>query len=196
MKRNILLIIFILVLIYLIWKQFSTDQYGYNEPEEHDNVYLTEDDSWLKFIDESGDFSVHYPADWELEDHSYKEEMIRADISREAHTGVQIRMISTSNLDLQDFAPPYIDQFMEEMKAHWKGNIYENQRDFLYIGSNYGCKSTILFDREDGEKWLFIEYIWLRSNYVLIFQAGTRQEFQADKEPVLDQIAASLKFLN
>jgi len=44
MKRNILLIIFILVLIYLIWKQFSTDQYGYNEPEEHDNVYLTEDD--------------------------------------------------------------------------------------------------------------------------------------------------------
>ena len=68
-----------------------------------DNSYFTDSEGWMKFVDESGEYSVFYPANWELEDHSYKNEMIRADISQEGHTGVQIRMIDTSESDTFSF---------------------------------------------------------------------------------------------
>jgi len=196
MRRNILLVTFFLILILVVWNNCKKDPADY--PDQvgiEDNVYITENDNWLRFQDEDGYYSVQYPFDWELEDHSFKNEMIRADISREAHTGIQIRIIRKSSTDLVEFTESYINQFMNEMESHWKGSIEEIERSFKYIDGNYGCKSSIIFEREDGENWLFIEYIWLRNSYTLVFQCGTKLELRSVKEPILDKIAASLEFL-
>jgi len=196
MRRNILSILLFLVLILIIWNKCTggpvDDQSNIGL---EDNVYATGNDNWLRFQDENGDYALLYPSDWELEDNSYKNEMIRADISREAHTGLQIRIIKTTSNDLEKFTGSYIDQFMNEMKSHWKGEISQLERNYLNIGENYGCRSSIIFERDDDENWLFLEYIWLRSNYALVFQCGTKLELRSEKEPVLDQIAASLEFI-
>ncbi|KQC02970.1 MAG: hypothetical protein APR54_02540 [Candidatus Cloacimonas sp. SDB] len=196
MKRNILLILLAIVFILVIWsRKEQNNEFQAEEFFDTDNLHQTADENWLRFQDESGLYAVNFPSNWQLEDSSYKNEMIRADIFHYNNTGLQIRMLSTSKDDLMDFCAFYIPQYMDEMESRWKGDIRELDREFKYIGKNYGCKSTIEFNRADGENWLLIEYIWLRKGNILVFQAGTEREEHLAQESVLDQIAASLEFL-
>lgn len=196
MERKFL---YVLVLVGLMIGYFvflNRDKDDLEQLETTDNSYLTDTAGWLKFIDESGDYSILYPANWELEDNSFRNEMIRADISQDYHTGVQIRKINTRNSDLKDFAESYISNFMDEMQDYWRGEIREVNRTFTYMGENYGCRSEIVMTKANGEEWLFLEYIWLREGYALAFQCGTKLDKRSDQVPQLDQIAASLEFLN
>ncbi|MFC1887617.1 PsbP-related protein [Candidatus Cloacimonadota bacterium] len=196
MKRNILMILLMLVLILVVWNHCSkSGEEDFDYFKEQDSDHLTENENWLRFQDESGDYSLQYPSNWELEDNSYKNEMIRADISREGHTGLQIRMIQTRNTNSEEFADSYIEQFKKEMLSYWKGSLDETERKFIEIGTYYGCRSEMIMHKGNGESWLFLHYVWLRDDYALVFQCGTKEELRSEQEPVLDQIAASLQFL-
>jgi hypothetical protein len=196
MKRKFLLI-FVIVgfLLTFIFLEYSRNREDLDFYSEEDNIYLTDNDDWLQFIDESGEYSLLYPANWQLEDHSYKNELIRADVSKEGHTGLQIRMLKTQQDDIRDFSEIYLDQFRSDMLNYWEGVLKETERTFKNIGRNYGCRSTIIMEKGNGEDWLFLEFIWLRDDYALVFQCGTKLEMRPDQESLLNQIAASLEFL-
>lgn len=195
MERKFLLILVLVGVLVTFFIVLNRDKDDFEEYEEADNSYLTESAGWLKFIDESGEYSVFYPDNWELEDHSYKNEMIRADISREGHTGVQIRMINTRETELAIFSDSYINNFIQEMRDYWQGEIEELSRTYTHLGDNYCCRSEISMTKGNGEKWVFLEYIWLNKGYALAFQCGTKLEKRSEKVPQLDQIASSLSFL-
>ena len=141
MERKFLYVLVLVGLLIGFFVFLYRDKADFDQYEATDNSHSTDTADWLKFIDESGDYSVLYPANWELEDHSYKNEMIRADLSQNGHTGVQIRIINARNDELENFAEVYLSNFMEEMIDYWQGEIREVDRSFTYMGDNYGCRS-------------------------------------------------------
>ncbi len=195
MKRKFLYVFIIVAITMVFLVLMSSKNKDLEHYEEQDNSYLSDSERWLKFIDESGEYSLLYPADWELEDRSFRDEMIRADISKNGHSGVQIRMMNASTSDLANFSESYIADFMEEMQGYWQGEIREIDRSYASIGVNYGCRSEISMKKGNGEEWLFLEYIWLHNDYALAFQCGTKLEKRSEQVPQIDQIAASLIFL-
>ncbi len=161
------------------------------EAEQSSNVV-----NLLVFQDKAENYLIRYPHDWNLKDNTSAGHMIRADITKDKNTGLQIRIHGAVSADFDRYVDSYVEQFVEDMKEHWKGSIRETGRRFEEIGANSGCLVTIVFERKDGTNWFFKQYLWPRKDEVHILQCGTPLESQIENEPILDRIAATFEFLD
>jgi len=148
------------------------------------------------FRDTAEDYLIRYPRDWILKDNTSMGHMIRADITKDKNTGLQIRVHKTVSSDFHRYVDLYVMQFIEDMKEHWKGSLRETGRRFEEIGTSSGCLVTMEFERGDGTKWFFKQYLWPRKDDVYILQCGTPLESRLENEPMLDRIAATFEFLD
>ncbi|MBN1327261.1 MAG: hypothetical protein JW996_04865 [Candidatus Cloacimonetes bacterium] len=158
--------------------------------ENYPDNYLEEKHS---YYDTEGGYQLKYPAEWSLEDHAFKQEMIRADISFGQEAGLQIRIMEITGTETA-FIDGYSNTFQREMSSYWQGKIYEKNRFQGIIGKYQGHKIDLIFNRDDGENWFFREYIWFRKGKAYVFQSGTKLENKEKYLPALDDIAASMIF--
>jgi hypothetical protein len=151
---------------------------------------------WYIFRDETENIQLHYPSHWEIRDHSAKDQLIRADLSDGKQAGLQVRVQKNVQTDLESFAQSYLEQFIADMKNHWKGDIGVIEQRVEQIGKHRGFRALLVLNRGDGQKWLLKEFIWKRDEKVVIFQAGARSGVIHIYEPLFDKIAGSFTFLD
>jgi hypothetical protein len=151
---------------------------------------------WKIFRDESENIQLSYPSHWELIDHSSEDQLIRADLSDGKWAGLQVRVQKNVQEDLEQFAETYLEQFMSDMKNHWKGDIGVIDRGFDQIGKHRGFRALLVLNRGDGQKWLLKEFIWKKQDKTVIFQAGAQSGLIYIYEPLFDKIAGSFTFLD
>jgi len=151
---------------------------------------------FIVFQDDAENYLIRYPHDWSLEDSTSGGHMIRADITKDQSTGLQIRIHRAVSSDVHRYVASHVEQFLEDMKAHWKGSIHETGRHYGEIGTNSGCRVTMVFERSDGTNWFFKQYLWPRGDEVVLLQCGTPLESQLENEPILDRISATFEFVD
>ncbi len=151
------------------------------------------------FTDERGGYSLRYPLEWTLRDHSSRDDMIRADLLGPDNSGLQIRILDFEPRDFNRFVDQYLRRFMDEMSSHHGGGIQELDRVFGALGQEDSCVAHIQLHRADGQQWLLLEYLWSMQgnmkNKVLVFQGGTPAERAESLEPEILSIARSLRLL-
>jgi hypothetical protein len=81
------------------------------------------------------------------------------------------------------------------MAEHWKGEFVVTDRRCGLVGRHEGCRLSELFDRPDGERWLFVQYLWPHGENAIILESGTKAAVRRLHEPQLDAIAESLRLL-
>lgn len=150
---------------------------------------------WKIFRDDTEHIQLHYPSHWGINDYSGKNQLIRADLSDGSRAGLQVRVQNDVQTDLENFAQSYLEQFMTDMKKHWKGDIGVIDRGFEQIGKHRGFRALLVQTRPDGQKWFLKEFIWKQDGKVVIFQAGARSGMIHIYEPLFDKIAGSFTFL-
>ncbi|PIE01940.1 MAG: hypothetical protein CSA81_09330 [Acidobacteria bacterium] len=145
--------------------------------------------SWCIFTDRELNYQLEYPCSWQVEDHTRKKGMIRADLSHSS-MGFQIRQYA-KNRSLESFALRYVEKFKQDMETHWKGKM-----EFL----SASCEQNrywahLRLKRADGQIWDFWEYIFADHNNFVAFQCGAPYNETQDAENVFEQIANSFQFL-
>jgi len=147
------------------------------------------------FTDASGGYALRYPGDWSLADHSAKDEMIRADISRDTGLGLQVRLMPMDGGTLAGFVDAYIKQFTTDMRGHYRqAQLSSGDRLFTTLGPN-PCFTVTFYHRRGGrDNWLLKSYLFATGGKALVLQSGTRLAAAEANEPILDAIAASVRF--
>ncbi|MCD4817216.1 MAG: hypothetical protein K8S23_00815 [Candidatus Cloacimonetes bacterium] len=183
-----ILILFISILI-----MSCNAQQNENKDTKKDQRY-SEESPYKIFTDKGKGYEIIYPSYWKFEDKTNDNHMIRADIYKDNNVGLQIRWYSISGV-FNGFIDSYIQSFIQEMQGHWKGSIKEEKREFKTIAGKEACWVWIYAEKENGERWLFKEYLYKNGTNIIAFQSGVLRIYQDTYEKELDAIANSMKFL-
>ena len=154
---------------------------------------LPTDDGLRTFRDRAVGHAFDFPAAWKLTDHTRGAGHIRADVNH-GETGLQVRVLDRGKRTFRSFVDWYVDQFVDDMVGYWRGDMREERRTFDRDGETQSCPVSLSFDRADGQRWLFKQYLWTRGGRVVVFQAGTPWAKRAEGQLALDAIAASFSF--
>lgn len=185
----IILIIILCTVVILRLKQQQIDEF-----REWKDAQPVENTGKRTYTDDGGSYLIEYPADWDVEDHSFKNEMIRADINRDEIVGFQIRLLENPGIPEQDYTGRYLTTFAEEMRTHWQGRV-EIISAMKNIGEGFHhWQGSLSLIRADDSKWFLKEYIWFNNDRILVFQSGTPWKYRELYEPILDEVAASVEF--
>jgi len=157
-----------------------------------DDNYSDENIVTSYFKDESGKYALHYPADWALEDHSFKNELIRADLFLAEITGIQIRIMDYDGRDQDRYIRGYLNNFEQDMEEHWQGKATNVEKNSNVFSKTNCWKLSLDFISGQDQEWYFIHYLWFRDSDVLVFQSGIMQKYQQLYEQVIDEIARSV----
>jgi len=149
----------------------------------------------LTFHDRGGGYQIQYPPNWTLDDNTTAGQMIRANIGHGKTVGLQIRMYDGVEKEFGNFVDWYADQFIEDMRGHWGGEMSVVGREHGRIGKCPGSRLSFVLNRRDGEKWFFKHYLWPQGKRVIVLQCGTPVELRQQNEPVLDKIAETFEFV-
>ncbi len=150
---------------------------------------------WAVFKDKNEDFQLKYPAHWQIEDHSDKDQLVRADISKDKTAGVQVRVQKNMKQEFKAFTASYLDHFTDDMTGHWKGTTTLISSKFEKIGTHHGFSAALVLKRGDGQKWFLKQFLWNKGDKVYILQSGAEYNKVHIYEPLFDKIAGSFKLL-
>jgi hypothetical protein len=150
---------------------------------------------WIWFIDKKEKYRFRFPGNWQFNDYSTGDRLIRADINDGELAGLQVRVQTNVKQDFNAFVEAYLNQFMDDMASHWKGPIDVIDQKFERIGKHEGFRAALVLKRQDGQKWFLKEFLWKRGEKVVIFQAGALSGWVHIYEPLFDKIAGSFSFL-
>jgi len=193
MIRNILLIILIIIIGFLLFNKCSSGK-------QRENVeFVSEVEvaplEWKIFKDRTGRYEVSYPKGWTLVSKSNENGMIRADISKGNEAGLQIRKYNISNKSSDDFVKVYLENFVQEMERHWSGKFTQLSFDKRDLKESRYYRVEYSFLRGDGQKWFFIEYVWVKEETAIAFQCGIEDRLVEKYRSEFDLIADSFKFV-
>lgn len=194
MKRYFPLILIIVMVITVIQQRKKKTDFTKDNLQEYSENTELEEQGDLFFQDLTGGYTLTYPSDWKLQDSSYKDEFIRADLYKGNDIGLQIRLYNLNNQILDDFITDYVKQFQEDMKKRWNGEMEILNRRTIAGKNGEFRQIEINFTKNDGERWTFIEYVWQLDDKILVFQSGYLTEKVIEGKSKLDKIANSLKF--
>lgn len=151
-------------------------------------------DAMLTFHDRGGGYQIQYPSNWTLDDNTAANQMIRANIGQGDTVGFQIRLYDDVQKEFDEYVDWYADQFIEDMRGHWGGEMSVIGREHGLIGKHPGSRLSYILSRRDGGKWFFKHYLWPQDERVIVLQCGTPVELRRQNEPVLDKIAETFEF--
>lgn len=194
MIRNILLIILVIVIGFLLFNKFSSK--NSNESVEFVSETEVAPVEWKVFKDRTGGYEVSYPKGWLLVSKSNENGMIRADISKSNEAGLQIRKYSIGNQSSDVFVQSYLGTFIEEMESHWSGKFTQLSYDKRDLPESNYYRVEYSFLRGDGQKWFFIEYVWVQNQMGITFQCGIEDRLVEKYRGEFDLIADSFRFTN
>lgn len=145
-------------------------------------------------IDNINGYSFEYPDQWKAKKFPNSKNLIKGEINKNNNTGMQIR-VYPSKEDFREFVQDYVNDFMQQMQKHWSGQMVIISKEYTIV-SGYDC-FVVSFDftRKDKKRWFFKQYLWPRDNDVLIIQSGTTYQLRSLNEPLIDEVAKSLKFI-
>ncbi len=121
--------------------------------------------------------------------------MIRADISKGNEAGLQIRKYTLSKQNSDEFVQSYLDTFVDEMENHWSGKFTQLSFDKRDLRESNYYRVEYSFLRGDGQKWFFIEYIWVQAETAIAFQCGIEERLVEKYRGEFDLIADSFRFV-
>ena len=139
-------------------------------------------------------YSFEYPFGWKAQVFPDSKDLVKAEINKEANTGVQIRIYKTKR-DLRNFLEWYVEDFMRQMQKHWGGDMVVYDQKFANVAGQECFVVMFDFIRRDNKRWFLKQYLWPVDNGVLVLQSGTLFELRLLNEPEIDSIARSLKFV-
>jgi len=194
MIRNILLVIIIIVIGFLLFNKFSSA----NSSKEVEFVSEAEvtPQQWKTFKDRAGGYLVSYPKGWLLVSKSGENGMIRADISKGNEAGLQIRKYTLGKQSRDEFVHDYLDTFVSEMENHWSGQFTQLSYDKRDLNESSYYRVEYSFLRGDGQKWFFIEYVWIQDETAIAFQCGIEERLVEKYRGEFDLIADSFRFVD
>ena len=143
------------------------------------------------FIDAWGGYQLTLPDGWRVNDRRSGTHMIRADITR-GEFGFQIRVLKNVRAENREaFVQRYIESFVRDMQGHWGGKIEKGELDCSALGTTPGCRVSLFQDRKDGSSYWLGQYVWLREQTAVVFQAGAPRAMGSDARAQIDRIAAT-----
>ena len=188
----ILIIILALTIMQQRKKVTNFNKIDYDRIEED----VTNSSGLVDYVDKKGGYSLQHPDDWELSDSSYKNEMIRADIFQGNDIGFQVRLYKNDRKNFKQFVSDYLDQFEQDMVKRWGGELETVKRNFVEERKNVYYRVLYNHNKEEGDEWRYLEYIWNLDDQVLWFQCGFNHEKVPDGITQLDEVAESVLLFN
>jgi len=142
------------------------------------------------FTDREGGYTLDVPCNWKVQDHSRKNQMIRANFSR-GKMGFQVRMFRNRD-SLATFYPGYLKQFISDMEHHWHGEAEVLEES---LGTRF-YRTEIEMQRGDGKVWVFWEYLFENQGTIIVFQCGAMKNDREAATSVFNAIADSMEFVD
>ncbi len=194
-RKRLLILLFIVIIITLIISKCNEPKSEYRNLET-DSANEVVPADWKIFKDKFGGYLLRYPKDWKLESKTAEKKMIRADIFAGDKAGLQIRMFNIAKQNPDVFLQNYLIQFINEMESHWSGSFTKLSEDKRDISDGHYFRVEYQFERGDGEKWFFIEYVWIKEDLAIAFQSGIDYDYMETYRLEFDLIADSFRFLD
>lgn len=143
------------------------------------------------FSDPAG-YRVPVPEDWQLADHTGKNQLIRADITRDKNAGIQIRLQRCTTGDFNQLTASASRQYRQDMSRHWGGDCVELGSETVSPGPAVATRRFRL-DRKDGQRWyLQLSCVCLRDN-LIIMQGGCLWDERDMFADVFDGMVAGIQ---
>jgi hypothetical protein len=147
------------------------------------------------YRDQTNGFELRYPSRWKAQDLSHSSDLIKANFDKDQQSGAQLRVETLPGVSLRNFIDSNKRQFKKDMETHWRGRL-ETLAEGSLAGSEEPC--TVIayrFKSEDGAHYFFKQYFWKKGATIYYFQAGTPVSERARVEPLLDEMARSMRFI-
>lgn len=103
----------------------------------------------VTFSDSAG-YTVPIPEGWRLIDHTKRDQLIRADITKGKDAGVQVRLQKCSPDAFVEMEKALSHQYKLDMSKHWGGDCVEIETTTLRKGA---LTRRFQLDRKDGQRW-------------------------------------------
>lgn len=144
--------------------------------------------------DRQSGYRLKYPADWKGRVFTNSTNLIKAEVTKgSGDTGLQVRVYEKVNKSLASFGSWFVTDMTGQMENHWGGKMNLLDKKALPMGKQNALVITFRFDRKDGKKYFFKEYLWKKGNRIYLIQSGTPYQDRSRAEPILDGIAGSFE---
>ena len=191
MKYYLILITIILVIFFVVFAFLKNNS---------DDLVLAEFSGEQEFEiktfeDQTAGYGIVYPGNWSLEDHTFKNELIRADLYYSEEAGIQIRLENRENYSEKEYAQAYLNQYIKDMRSHWPGDIWLESSEQKVLGCCEAYVYNIIHKRENSGRWLLRNYLWFKEDRAVIFQGGMISAKENEFKEEFDLIVNSFRFI-
>ena len=145
--------------------------------------------------DTKNGYRLHYPSTWTIQQYPDSEDLVKADITKDDETGLQMRVYVNTESGLTSFLEQYVPDFDTQMRRRWGGEMTVIEQRYATFDLQRGFIISFDFIREDGTRYFFKHYLVGRDNRVYVIQCGTPFEVRSANESVFDSIVESLDFI-
>ena len=145
--------------------------------------------------DTKNGYRLHYPSDWTVQQSPDSEDLVKANISKDDETGLQVRVYTDITSNLNTFLEGYVPDFDHKMRQQWGGEMIILEQRYTTFDQQRGFIISFDFKREDGARYFFKQYLISRDNKVYVIQCGTPFDLRSINETLFDSIAESFELL-
>ncbi len=142
--------------------------------------------------DPKNQFSLAYPTSWKLDEINAKNFVV-LNITKDKHTGMQVRVLPQGQLDINEFTNAYINHIQNQMKKHWGGETMLLERKPQTPSVHPGFTTSFSLRRKDNTYWYFRHFLWPHKKHVYILQTGSLKDGQQSFEDQVNQVASTFR---
>ena len=134
-----------------------------------------------------------FPQGWEATERFAADGLIRADISKSEHMGLQIRLTDTAPGAFTSTAEAMAEDYATDMATHYGGYCNETERLYPETGDE---AITVRFDSEwdDGSRWYLQLSLVRKGTMLVIFQCGCPWEDRQEGRSSFNRVVESIVF--